>query len=171
MKELFHVMFEHDFKCYYRDIYNFVYHYVMNGEEAEDLVQDVFLKFLDNYGNIPKDMNRRQYLFVIARNLCMSYFRRRSVLDHNKLKIFESLDYTSSSEYDTTYDELARVLDLSFEHLTLEQRQIIRLKLQGRDYNEISAELGISSSKVHKNIKKAYAVIKFFAGRMICFFC
>ena len=35
--------FEHIFKCYYSDIYNFIYHYIMDGDDAEDLAQDVFI--------------------------------------------------------------------------------------------------------------------------------
>ena len=41
--------FEHIFKCYYSDIYNFIYHYIMDGDDAEDLAQDVFICFFEKY--------------------------------------------------------------------------------------------------------------------------
>ena len=40
--------FEHIFKCYYIDIYiYFIYHYIMDGDDAEDLAQDVFICFFE----------------------------------------------------------------------------------------------------------------------------
>ena len=33
--------FEHIFKCYYSDIYNFIYHYIMDGDDAEDLLKNI----------------------------------------------------------------------------------------------------------------------------------
>ena len=39
--------FEHIFKYHYIDIYNFIYHYIMNGDYSEDLAQDVFICFFE----------------------------------------------------------------------------------------------------------------------------
>ena len=32
---------------HYIDIYNFIYHYIMNGDYSEDLAQDVFICFFE----------------------------------------------------------------------------------------------------------------------------
>ena len=39
--------FEHIIKYHYIDIYNFIYHYIMNGDYSEDLSQDVFICFFE----------------------------------------------------------------------------------------------------------------------------
>ena len=39
--------FEHIFKYHYIDMYNFIYHYIMNGDYSEDLAQDVFICFFE----------------------------------------------------------------------------------------------------------------------------
>ena len=60
--------FEHIFKCYYSDIYNFIYHYIMDGDDAEDLAQDVFICFFEKYKSLPERINSKQYLLSIAKN-------------------------------------------------------------------------------------------------------
>lgn len=35
------------------------------------------------------------------------------------------------------------------------QKQIVQMKLAGKDYSEMSEELGVTHSQIHKNIKKS----------------
>jgi len=98
--------FEHIFKCYYSDIYNFIYHYIMDGDDAEDLAQDVFICFFEKYKSLPERINSKQYLLSIAKNRCISFLRHKNVIDRNNLKYFETLLFSATSEYDTTYDDL-----------------------------------------------------------------
>lgn len=154
--------FEHIFKCYYSDIFNFVYHYIMDRDDAEDLVQDIFIGFFEKHESIPEEINTKQYLLAIAKNRCISFLRHRNVIDRNNLKYFESLIFSTTSEYDTTYDDLFVKLNLAMDNLSDLQKQIVQMKLAGKNYVEISDELNVTHSQVHKNIKKAYTKIRSF---------
>ena len=89
--------FEHIFKCYYSDIYNFIYHYIMDGDDAEDLAQDVFICFFEKYKSLPEGINSKQYLLSIAKNRCISFLRHKNVIDRNNHKYFESLLFSATS--------------------------------------------------------------------------
>jgi RNA polymerase sigma factor, sigma-70 family len=157
--------FEHIFKSYYSDIYNFVYHYVMERDDSEDLVQDVFISFFEKYKTIPEEINTKQYLLAMAKNRCISFLRHKNVIDRNNLKYFESLIFSTTSEYDTTYDDLFTKLNLAMDNLSDLQKQIVQMKLAGKNYEEISNELEVTHSQVHKNIKKAYMKIRSFIDK------
>ncbi len=157
--------FEHIFKSYYSDIYNFVYHYVMERDDSEDLVQDVFISFFEKHKTIPEEINTKQYLLAMAKNRCISFLRHKNVIDRNNLKYFESLIFSTTSEYDTTYDDLFTKLNLAMDNLSDLQKQIVQMKLAGKNYEEISNELEVTHSQVHKNIKKAYMKIRSFIDK------
>ena len=157
--------FEHIFKCYYSDIYNFIYHYIMDGDDAEDLAQDVFICFFEKYKSLPERINSKQYLLSIAKNRCISFLRHKNVIDRNNLKYFETLLFSATSEYDTTYDDLFLKLNIAMDKLSDLQKQIVQMKLAGKDYSEMSEELGVTPSQIHKNIKKAYDKIRHYVEK------
>ena len=156
--------FEHIFKSYYSDIYNFIYHYIMDADEAKDLVQNVFISLFENYKKLPETTNIKGYLLSMSKNCCISYLRHRNVIDHHALKYFESLIFSASSKYDTTYDDLFLQLNVAMDKLSPLQKQIICMKLEGKSYAEMSAASGATLSQIHKNIKKAYDKIRQSAG-------
>ena len=61
---------------YYPDICRYCACLTGNREEAYDLTQDTFLKFIQNV-DFYRYRNLKAYLFMIARNNCMDYFRRQ----------------------------------------------------------------------------------------------
>lgn len=152
--------FEYIFKRYYSDIYNFIYHYVMNQDDAKDLAQDVFIGFFEKYRMLREDTDPKQYLLTMAKNRCISFFRHRNVLDRNSLKFFETLIFSARSEYDTTYDDLFLQLNVAMDQLSDLQKRVVELKLAGKNYTEMSEQLGVSPSQVHRHIKKAYNKIR-----------
>ena len=85
--------FEDIFKKYYNDLYNFVYHYIMDKEQSEDIVQDVFISLMTNFDVVSRATNVKQYLLFVARNHCMSYFRRCSIADRHHSRLTEALSF------------------------------------------------------------------------------
>ena len=62
----------------YDRIYKYVFFHLHDRHAAEDLTQEVFLRFLGS--RTYQDENRQlQYLYTIARNLCTQYFRDRMI--------------------------------------------------------------------------------------------
>ena len=59
---------------YYADIYRFCLYMVQSEEDAYDIAQESFLKFI-KYGTSYHHQNLKGYLLTIARNLRLDYFR------------------------------------------------------------------------------------------------
>ena len=65
-----------DYETQYDKIYRYCYYKVNNAAAAEDITQETFLRFFENnsYQENGKALN---YLYTIARNLCIDEYRRR----------------------------------------------------------------------------------------------
>ncbi len=68
------------FDQYQRPIVNYLYRMVNDREIAEDLAQDTFLKAYRAIGGIDGELNFRAWIYRIATNTAMSYFRRKRLL-------------------------------------------------------------------------------------------
>lgn len=60
----------------YDKIYRYCYFKLMHKETAEDITQETFLRFFDG-GRYEERGKTLQYLYTIARNLCIDEFRKR----------------------------------------------------------------------------------------------
>ena len=61
------------YKKYYKPIYRFIYFRVTNEEVAEDIMQEVFLKFIEVADN-QRITNARAYLYKTAKNLVINFY-------------------------------------------------------------------------------------------------
>ncbi len=96
----------------YRDLYRFVYRMTGNRETAEDIVQETFLRLSREDNHLPTEDAVRRWLFVVARNLCISLFRQGSrILD---------------TEFDEEYGLSSRERNPSEEALENEQNLLVR---------------------------------------------
>lgn len=78
-KESFSALYDEHIKS----IYRFIYFKVNSKEEAEDLASETFLKawnFLSKVDNSNKVHNFKAFLYQIANNLVIDFYRKRSLL-------------------------------------------------------------------------------------------
>ncbi len=103
----------------YDKIYRYCYLHVHSRAAAEDLTQETFLRFLEHPEYQGKGYTL-QYLYIIARNLCIDTYRKR---------IPEPLPEELAEECDT---ENEWVTHLTLEHavaaLTDEERELVLLR-------------------------------------------
>ncbi|MGB9598543.1 MAG: RNA polymerase sigma factor [Minisyncoccales bacterium] len=62
---------------YLKPIFSFVFHYLQNQQDAEDLTQEIFLKMWKNLKKFKKEENFKNWLFAIARNSCLDFLRKK----------------------------------------------------------------------------------------------
>ena len=58
-------------------VYRYLVHCTGDGDDAQELFQDTFLRAHRAYTNLPTDANHRAWLFRIATNLVKNYIRGR----------------------------------------------------------------------------------------------
>ncbi|MDZ7632960.1 MAG: RNA polymerase sigma-70 factor [Bacteroidales bacterium] len=136
--------------------------YLRSSDEAEELVQSVFLKVWENHRKIDRELSFRSYLFTIAYNDICKVFRRRSYLQKYILETLHENTLTSSAseegaEYQSVLEEVQRLIG----NLPENQKQaFIRSKIDGKPSKEVAAELGISPGTVDNYISGTLKMIR-----------
>lgn len=133
-----------------------------NGEEAADLVQDVYLKVLATDGwQAIKDP--RAYVLRMVRNLAIQRMRRARVVSMEAVANMETItvsdDRPDAFEQASSRQRLRRVLD-ALQSLPPRCREIVELRrIQGLSSRDIAARQGLSLSTVEKRLARGMALI------------
>lgn len=146
---------------YYKEMYAFVYKQTLDSELSLDLTQEIFISVLRSINNYDsKKAAFRTWLYKLASNRLVDYYRSRSYKDINlteSIKDYEFVDdhdMTISLEYKEDFEKVTMLMN----ELDAGSQQIIRLKLFGEyTFLEISAIEMIPESTVKT---KYYAALK-----------
>ena len=107
-----------DYKEQYDKIYQYCYFRLQNQTIAEDITQEVFLRFLENNTYEEKGY-ALHYLYTIARNLCIEEYRKRKEAPLENEVSKESFE-------DTSLEKI--MIQGALETLTEEERELIVLR-------------------------------------------
>ena len=129
---------------YYADIFRFCLYMVQTEEDAYDITQETFLKFI-KYGTSCRHSNLKGYLLTIARNICFTYFRDRK----EKMAAMEGeeLDKIPDRKDRLTEAEDAVYLKNLLKALSQEIREVIILRIyEEMKFKDIAKMMGCSVS-------------------------
>lgn len=140
-----------DLEEQYDKIYRYCWMKVHHRQEAEDITQETFLRFLENHTY--EEMGKRlAWLYTTARNLCADHYRKR-----------KETGLWEETAVDGREDELIRNLRLyqAVQALEEEEQELIFL----RYVNELSAGeaaeiLQISRFAVYRRLNKCLRKLK-----------
>lgn len=92
--------FEQIYKTYYKDVYRLAYSYVLNKQDAEDIMQKSFLKLYKNIKKVNNSSNDiKKWLFRITINDCkdlLRTFKFKTLSFVNEENIINNEDYTKN---------------------------------------------------------------------------
>lgn len=143
------------FDLYSDDLYRFAVSYVGSRFDAEDIVQDVFLKLLDKH--LLFDMrNEKAYLMTMTANKCkdhLSSSARRNNVDIESCEWQLQYSDVVEGEHSDVFDELMRLEETY-------RLPIYLFYYSGYSYKEIAKILKISESAVAMRIQRGKEKIK-----------
>lgn len=135
----------------YESIYKYCYYHLNQRQAAEDITQEVFLKFLNSLDHYRDYGKIRNYLYVIAGNLIRNYFRKPKELCGEEMQRVEE---TVPDHADGILDRLEVWETLSA--LERMEKEIVILRYyQDLKLRDISRILGIPVSTVRYKLKNA----------------
>ncbi|MCB8994949.1 MAG: RNA polymerase sigma factor [Bacteroidales bacterium] len=135
------------YKLYYKAMYNASFRIVNNREDAEDIMQESFLKAFRNIQLYKGEVSFGAWLKKIVINQSLDYLRKKK-LEFISLET-ENLKEISEKDDENELDDKVRLDAVIRELANLPDgyRLILSLYLlEGYDHDEISQILGISSS-------------------------
>ncbi|MEE1885170.1 RNA polymerase sigma factor [Pedobacter flavus] len=131
---------------YQQKIYWHIRRMVINHDDADDLVQDTFIKVWKNIEKFRSDSQLYTWIYRIATNECITFLNRKKMKGSTSLDEVstELMDNLKSSEY-FDGDKLQRKLQYAILTLPEKQRLIFNMKyFDDLKYEEIADVTGTS---------------------------
>ena len=153
-------------ETYYRDhrdeLLAFVSSRLGGAVEAEDIVQNVFLRLLTTDKMIT-EITLPALTYTIARNLISDYYRRRNTYEEFEHYIKRSSDDYSSMESVISAKELTELLERGLARVPENYREIYRMHIYGgMKVGEISQTLGEGYKSVEHRLGAARKALRSF---------
>jgi RNA polymerase sigma factor (sigma-70 family) len=145
------------YRLYYKAMFNTSYRIVNNFQDAEDIMQDAFLKAFRNLGSYKGEVSFGSWLRKIVVNQSLDYLRKRKVqfTDLNPITDIQVDDNGFGNEDIDVKTEYKMVLN-EIMKLPEGYRVILSLYLlEGYDHEEIAQILEISASTSRSQFNRA----------------
>jgi RNA polymerase sigma-70 factor (ECF subfamily) len=151
-----------------KKIFSLAYQYTRNAEDAEDILQDTFIKAYRSLPrfNIQDGNSFSPWLCRIGINCSIDYLRRnkkRKEKDsaQNNMESLASNDVNSNPENASTQKEIREKIDQTLDKLSGQQRIIFILKhYQQLTTREIAEYLDCSEGSVKRQLFRAVSAMK-----------
>jgi RNA polymerase sigma-70 factor (ECF subfamily) len=150
------------YRKYSKRLYKFGYSILKTQEEAENLIQDVYLNLWENRYKVEKDLSIKSYLFTIAYNSAITIIRKKA-RESKFVEYLKTLQEISEEPVNIAfeYDELTNKLEEIIKVLPQRQKEVYLLhRVEGLKYNEIAERLNISMNTIENHMSRALKTIR-----------
>lgn len=186
-KEIDEQVFSEIYVNYYSRMLRFAYAYLMNKEDAENIVQDIFAYLWGNRSLLKEVRHLQAFLFMLVKRRCIDFLRLKINNSASSLSEIENeeLEYKLYSletldEDNVTDEEMQRMLHKAIGQLPEKCRYIfIQAKINHKKYREIADETGLSIQtiknqmtiaigKLQTELRKLLPFLTFVFGKCLC---
>ncbi|HHY74251.1 MAG TPA: RNA polymerase sigma factor [Bacillus bacterium] len=148
-----------------KQIYLYCYYLLGNKEDAEDAVQDIFIKGFENMDKFTNNTSYSAWLYKIAYNHCINLIKRRSRF-YNVLKQYKNQEFQMREPNHT------EIIHELLDQLNSEEKHILLLRaVEEYTFEEISIIMDIKAATIRKKYerirKKLHQFIKKKGGNCI----
>lgn len=129
---------------------------VDNSEDAEDLLQEILIKTHSNMDSLKDPKKFKSWLFQIARNTLIDYYRKHSkkILEQ-PLSRFSELTENSTEAQEHLRSELSQCIKPFLENLPKKYADVVEaIDLNGVSQKEVAEELGLSYSTTKSLVQR-----------------
>lgn len=154
--------FELLYKVYHKRVYAYAMRLLPSAEDAEEIVQNVFLAVWNQRNTIDPVISFNSYIFGIARHLVYKIIRQK--LNHEAYTayaLYNNSEYAFITEDEIAFRELELLYNKLIDQLPERRREIFLLsRKENLSYKDISKILHISENTVDTQIRLALDFIK-----------
>jgi RNA polymerase sigma-70 factor (ECF subfamily) len=163
-------LFEKEFMPLIDSLYNFAYRLTLDEDDANDLVQETYLKAYRFFDSYEQGTNAKAWLFRILKNSFINEFRKKSKepskVDYNEVETFYNSDdvdenITADLRVESIQEMIGDEVANALNTLAVDFRTIIILcDLEGFTYEEMAKILDIPIGTVRSRLHRARNLLK-----------
>jgi RNA polymerase sigma-70 factor (ECF subfamily) len=156
-------------KRYQGPLYNFALRHLRNPSSAEEVVQDAFVRLVQNAGDFKHEARFSTWMFTIVRNLCIDQIRKQSLRRHPSLEEpkragegegptlgEQTADSKANVERTAVSTEIRERLMQAVDALPDEQREVFLMReVSNLPFKEIAEIVGIPENTVKSRMRYA----------------
>ena len=164
------LLFEKELLPHVNALQTFAYHLTYNQNDADDLVQETYLKayrFIDKY---EKGTNAKAWLFKILKNAYINEYRKKvrqpNKVDFEEIVIYHDTDDDNLTGYSDLREEIflnmmGDEVTVAINSLPLDFRTVILLcDIEGFTYEEIASIIDVPIGTVRSRLFRARNMLK-----------
>ena len=161
-RDLYQV-FEKLFKDHYEALANYAFSILRNKDDAEDIVQDVFIKLWQNSPDVIHTPQVKFYLLTAVKNGCISFLRKQA---GKKFVQPDNLQLATNEESRDHSIDPAKLAGEAISSLPAQCAVVFKMSRFGKlTYGQIARELGISVKTVENQVGKALRIMREYARK------
>ena len=164
--------FSEIYQRYWPLLYRHAFKILKDEESAEDVVQDVYIKFWEMAPQISIEISVERYLYRMVRNQILNMIEKTSV----RSSYLQDLGNFMKEGYEIT-DHLVRerilikIIEDEIKKLPLRMREVFELKRNNHlSYKEIADVMDISELTVKTQMNKAITILRKRLGNQLSLF-
>ena len=154
-------LIEDSYKKYQRSVFIYIYYKIGNKEEAEDLVQDVFVRLI-GYQQMLRVDTIKYFIFTISRNLLYDYFRHHYKRLEVTSYIYDQRETcTNETEEQVITRDLLLLEKKKVAQLSEQRRKVYMMtRFENKTLPEVSRILNLSSRTVENHLFASRKMIR-----------
>ena len=148
-------------------LYSLSKQYLMNTDDAEEIVQDAFLKLWEIRSGLNDQSNIKNFLYTLVKNNCLNQLRNKQ----NAARLIKNYHYhelqynyealTKTSENYIQFQELKEKIDLAISELPDDLQVVFEMnRFQDMRYKDIALKLDLSEKAVEARMSKALKILR-----------
>ena len=150
------------FRANFGALISYAMRFLDEREEAEEIVQDVFVKFWDKCEDLAPDSSIKSYLYRSVHNTCLNFIKHQKVKDAYRQHVIAYMEHTTEISIEhSDPDKLRNQIMEAIDQLPPRCSEIFKLsRMEGLKYQEIADHLEISVKTVEVQMGKALRVLR-----------
>ena len=152
------------FNAYRKEVYAYSLSILKSKALAEEIVQDVFLQIWMKRETLDSSRSLRPFLITITKNKTLDFLKKAA----NDRKLREAVFYSRQKADNPTYRimreaDLDAIKEEALALLSPRRKLIFKMsRYDGKSYEEIGRELGITTNTVKSHMRKALETLREF---------
>jgi len=161
-------------KVYLKPVYGFIFHYIKDRAEAEDLTQEVFVKMWRNLKKFDQAKSFKTWLFTIARNSALDWLKKKKAIPFSEFEnengdnvLLDTLKDSRPSPLELLEQKgLVNRINCALHKLSAQYRLIMQLYYnESLNFREIAEFLSESVDTVKSRHRRALIALKKFINQ------